>query len=110
MNDWFRRLAHGVANAAGSPWAFLSALAIVIVWLTSGPFVDDSDHWQLIIDAGTIIVTFLMVFLIQNAQNRDGRAIHLRLDELIRSAKGAQHTGEPGELHGRGAGTTARRV
>ena len=70
MNEGFRRLAHAVSVAAGSPWAFIGAAAIVVVWLLSGPLLNYSDHWQLIINTGTTIVTFLMVFLIQNAQNR----------------------------------------
>jgi low affinity Fe/Cu permease len=91
MSDWFRRFAQGVSVASGSPWTFMGALAIVVVWLISGPFLDYSDHWQLIINTGTTIVTFLMVFLIQNAQNRDALAIHLKLDELIRSVHGARN-------------------
>jgi low affinity Fe/Cu permease len=92
MNDGFRRLAHSVSTAAGSPWASLGAFTSVLVWLGSGPWFGYSDHWQLIINTGTTIVTFLMVFLIQNAQNRDARAIHLKLDELIRGVKGARNT------------------
>ena len=92
MNDWFRRLAHGVSSAVGSPWASLIAFTVVVIWAASGPLFNYSDHWQLIINTGTTIVTFLMVFLIQNSQNRDGRAIHLKLYELIRSVKGARNT------------------
>jgi low affinity Fe/Cu permease len=92
MNDWFRRLAHVVSSAVGSPWASFAALGVVILWLASGPLFEYSDHWQLIINTGTTIVTFLMVFLIQNSQNRDARAIHLKLDELIRGVKGARNT------------------
>jgi low affinity Fe/Cu permease len=92
VSDWFRRLAHGVSSAVGSSWAFIAAVVIVLVWLITGPFLNYSDHWQLIINTGTTIITFLMVFLIQNAQNRDGRAIHLKLDELIRSVKGARNS------------------
>jgi low affinity Fe/Cu permease len=91
MNDWFRRLAHSVSYAVGSPWAAFIALGTVVLWLISGPLFHYSDHWQLIINTGTTIVTFLMVFLIQNAQNRDARAIHLKLDELIRGMKGARN-------------------
>jgi low affinity Fe/Cu permease len=79
----FRKLARNVAEAAGSPWAFLSTLVIVIVWVCSGPYFRFSDTWQLVINTGSSIVTFLMVFLIQNTQNRDTREIHLKLDELI---------------------------
>jgi low affinity Fe/Cu permease len=68
----------------------MGAFAIVLLWLLSGPLFDYSDHWQLIINTGTTIITFLMVFLIQNAQNRDAKAIHLKLDELIRGVAGAR--------------------
>ena len=86
-NEWFRQIAQWVSNAAGSPWASLAAFVFVVAWLGSGPFFRYSDHWQLIINTSTTIVTFLMVFLIQNAQNRDARAIHLKLDELIRVSR-----------------------
>jgi low affinity Fe/Cu permease len=79
----FRKLARNVAEGAGSPWAFISTLAIVFVWVCSGPYFRFSDTWQLVINTGSSIVTFLMVFLIQNTQNRDTREIHLKLDELI---------------------------
>jgi hypothetical protein len=79
----FRKLARNVAESAGSPWAFISTLAIVFVWVCSGPYFRFSDTWQLVINTGSSIVTFLMVFLIQNTQNRDTREIHLKLDELI---------------------------
>lgn len=90
MNEAFRRLAQTVSLWAGSPWAAMGAFAIVLVWLLSGRLFDYSDHWQLIINTGTTIITFLMVFLIQNAQNRDAKAIHLKLDELIRGVAGAR--------------------
>jgi len=79
----FRKLARNVAERAGSPWAFILTLAIVIVWVCVGPYFKFSDTWQLVINTGSSIVTFLMVFLIQNTQNRDTREIHLKLDELI---------------------------
>ena len=79
----FRKLARNVAERAGSPWAFLFTLAIVIVWVCVGPYFRFSDTWQLVINTGSSIVTFLMVFLIQNTQNRDTREIHLKLDEPI---------------------------
>jgi low affinity Fe/Cu permease len=85
MKDGFRKIANSIANAVGTPWSFLIALAIVIVWAVSGPLFKFSDTWQLVINTGTTIVTFLMVFLIQNAQNRDAKAIHLKLDEVLRS-------------------------
>jgi low affinity Fe/Cu permease len=76
----------------GSPWAFIVAGVIILVWGVTGPMFHYSDTWQLIINTGTTIVTFLMVFLIQNTQNRDARAMHLKLDELLRAVEGA-HTG-----------------
>jgi low affinity Fe/Cu permease len=81
--EMFRRLARNVAERAGSPWAYISTLAIVILWVCVGPYYRYSDTWQLVINTGSSIVTFLMVFLIQNTQNRDTREIHLKLDELI---------------------------
>jgi low affinity Fe/Cu permease len=90
MSDVFRRFAHAVSTQAGSPWATIAAFCVVAVWLVTGPLFDYSDHWQLLINTGTTIITFLMVFLIQSAQNRDGKAIHLKLDELIRGVQGAR--------------------
>ena len=90
MHNAFRRFAQAVSARAGSAWAFAAALALVVAWLVSGPLFGYSDHWQLIINTGTTIVTFLMVFLIQNAQNRDAKAFHLKLDELIRGVQGAR--------------------
>ncbi len=82
MGEHFRKFAAKTAHLAGSPGAFLLAVAVVVVWAISGPFLHFSEIWQLTINTGTTIVTFLMVFLIQNAQNRDSRAVHLKLDEL----------------------------
>jgi low affinity Fe/Cu permease len=87
----FERLANRVSAAAGRPRAFLIALAIVVFWALSGPVFRWSDTWQLVINTGTTIVTFLMVFLIQNAQNRDGAAIQAKLDELIRAVSNARN-------------------
>src|SRR5689334_18406548 len=87
----FRKLSQYTANAVGSPWAFAAAFAVVLAWAATGPMFHYSDTWQLVINTGTTIVTFLMVFLIQNTQNRDARAMHLKLDELIRSIKGARN-------------------
>jgi low affinity Fe/Cu permease len=80
----FRHLAHWTAEVAGSVWVFAGALVLIVIWLVTGPVFRYSDAWQLVINTGTTIITFLMVFLIQNTQNRDARAIHLKLDELIR--------------------------
>ena len=91
MMGSFERLANQVASAAGRPRAFLIALLIVIFWGLSGPIFHWSDTWQLVINTGTTIVTFLMVFLIQNAQNRDGAAIQAKLDELIRAVSHARN-------------------
>ncbi len=91
MKDFFRRFSHRTSDAVGSPWAFIMALAIVIIWATTGPIFKFSDTWQLVINTGTTIVTFLMVFLIQNAQNRDSKAIHLKIDEIIFSIQGARN-------------------
>jgi low affinity Fe/Cu permease len=91
VRGFFRRFAACVSQAVGSPWAFLVAALCVVVWATLGPHYHYADTWQLIINTGTTIVTFLMVFLIQNSQNRDARAIHLKLDELIRAVNGARN-------------------
>ena len=79
------------AHALGSAWAFALACAIVLVWGVTGPLFAFSDAWQLVINTGTTIVTFLMVFIIQNTQNRDARALHLKLDELIRTTQTARN-------------------
>src|SRR4051812_46594842 len=86
----FRQFAHKVAEIVGTPKAFVFALTAVVLWLFSGPMFGFSDTWQLVINTATTIVTFLMVFLIQNSQNRDARAFHLKLDELIRAVRGAR--------------------
>ena len=82
--DVFRKLSSRAANAFGTPWAFVTAVVVVLVWALTGPLFDFSETWQLVINTGTTIVTFLMVFLIQATQNRDTRTLHLKLDELIR--------------------------
>lgn len=91
LRDRFQHFAHATSNAVGSVWAFLLALLIVIVWGFTGPIFGYSDTWQLVINTGTTIVTFVMVFLIQSTQNRDARAMHLKLDELIRAIHGARN-------------------
>jgi low affinity Fe/Cu permease len=91
VSDLFRAFSRNTASAVGSAWAFIIAITIVIVWGATGPMFHFSDTWQLIINTGTTIVTFLMVFLIQNTQNRDGKAIQLKLDELIRALQGARN-------------------
>ena len=91
LNEWFRKFAVCVARFAGTPVAFTLSLIIIVVWAIVGPFFHFSDSWQLVINTSTTIVTFLMVFLIQNMQNRDAKAIHLKLDELIRAMKGARN-------------------
>jgi low affinity Fe/Cu permease len=91
MNDVFRHLAAAASRGMGSSAAFLIAIATVVVWAAIGPMFGYSDTWQLAINTATTIVTFLMVFLIQNTQNRDAKAIHLKLDELIRSLHGARN-------------------
>ena len=88
---WFTRFAKWTAFHAGRPSAFLVAFGVIIAWAVTGPMFGYSDTWQLVINTGTTIVTFLMVFLIQNTQNRDSQAIHVKLDELIRSQKGARN-------------------
>jgi low affinity Fe/Cu permease len=92
MNEAFRKAAHHTSILVGSPPAFLLALLIVIVWGATGPIFGFSDTWQLVINTGTTIVTFLMVFLIQNTQNRDSRAVHVKLDELILYTKDADNS------------------
>lgn len=82
---WFSRFATRIARLVGHPYMFLTAVVLLVVWAASGPFFRYSDTWQLIINTSTTIVTFLVVFLIQNTQNRDAKALHLKLDELIRS-------------------------
>ena len=90
-SSWFTRFANGAARATGRPLTFVLALAIVVVWAVTGPIFGFSDAWQLVINTGTTIVTFLMVFLIQNAQNRDSEAMHVKMDELIRALEGAHN-------------------
>ncbi|MDD5147734.1 MAG: low affinity iron permease family protein [Candidatus Daviesbacteria bacterium] len=90
MSELFHKLSSRISSVAGSPTAFVVAIAIIIIWGVSGPIFSFSDTWQLIINTSTTIVTFLMVFLIQNTQNRDSKAIQIKLDELLRGVKGAR--------------------
>ena len=83
--DFFSRFAHVTAEKVGSYWSFILAILLILAWLVTGPFFDFSDTWQLVINTTTTVITFLMVFIIQNSQNRDGRAMQLKLDELIRA-------------------------
>jgi low affinity Fe/Cu permease len=91
VKDAFRVFARRSSVVLGSAWAFAGAILIIVVWALTGPTFHFSDTWQLIINTGTTIVTFLMVFLIQNTQNRDAKAVHLKLDEIIRALKGARN-------------------
>ncbi|QRM30749.1 low affinity iron permease family protein [Microvirga sp. VF16] len=86
MDKFFARFANATAHIAGTPTVFLACVVLVLVWAMSGPFFSFSEDWQLVINTGTTIVTFLMVFLIQNTQNRDGAALQTKLDELIRTS------------------------
>ena len=89
--DAFNKFAKQCAAIAGSPWAFILAVVIVLTWAVTGAQFAYSDTWQLVINTGTTIVTFLMVFLIQNSQSRDAKAVHLKLDELIHGVHGARN-------------------
>jgi low affinity Fe/Cu permease len=90
MRETFRTFAARVSEWVGSPVAFIVGLGLIVIWALTGPLFGFSDTWQLVVNTATTIVTFLMVFLIQNTQNRDARAIHLKLDELLRAVKGAR--------------------
>jgi low affinity Fe/Cu permease len=90
MNELFRKFAQKTSQVVGSSWAFILAVLLIVVWAGTGPIFNYSDTWQLVINTSTTIITFLMVFLIQNTQNRDAKAIHLKLDELLKGVKGAR--------------------
>ena len=91
MSELFRKFARKISEVLGRAEVFLGAVVLIVVWAVLGPIYHYSDTWQLVINTATTIVTFLMVFLIQNTQNRDARAIHLKLDELIRAVHGARN-------------------
>jgi low affinity Fe/Cu permease len=91
LSHTFSRFASRIATWMGAPWAFLAAVMLIAVWLLTGPIFGFSTEWQLLVNSGTTIATFLMVFLIQNTQNRDARAIHLKLDELLRATPKARN-------------------
>lgn len=92
MQEVFRKFAVNTAKVMGSPIAFITGLALIFVWAAFGPFCHYSDTWQLIINTSTTVVTFLMVFVIQNAQNRDSATVQLKLDELLRAVKEARNS------------------
>ena len=91
IGDRFRDIADHITRVAGTPWSMLGAVLVIVVWLVSGPIFGFSDTWQLIINTGTTIVTFLMVFAIQTSQNRESVAMQLKLDELIKATEGARN-------------------
>src|SRR6266705_5018310 len=91
MNRWFRTFSVGAANVLGSSWMFIANVLLIGICLITGPFFKFSDTWQLVVNTGTTVITYLAVFLIQNTQNRDGKAIQLKLDELIRALEGARN-------------------
>jgi low affinity Fe/Cu permease len=91
MKEFFRHIAKVMSTAIGSPYAFVIAISLVLLWAALGPGFGYSDTWQLVINTSTTIVTFLVVFMIQNTQNRDSKALHLKLDELIRSVDAARN-------------------
>ena len=90
MHELFRKFSVKTAIAMGAPWAFVASVISVLIWAASGPLFAFSDTWQLVINTGTTVLTFLAVFVIQNTQNRDAKAIHLKLDELLRAMEGAR--------------------
>ena len=92
IGERFRRFAQHVARIAGSAWSFTIGIVVIVAWALSGNYYDYSENWQLVINTGTTIVTFLMVFVIQNTQSRDSKELHLKLDELLRAVENARNT------------------
>ena len=90
MNNAFRKFSIAAANALGSSWMFIANVLLILLWLVAGPFFNYSDTWQLVVNTATTVFTYLAVFLIQNTQNRDAVATHLKLDELLKGVKGAR--------------------
>ena len=90
LDERFRRAASWISCALGSAWAFVAAVSLVLLWAAAGPFLGYSNNWQLVINTGTTIATFLMLFVLQNSQNRDTKALNLKLDELLRAIEGAR--------------------
>jgi low affinity Fe/Cu permease len=91
LGDRFQSAAQALTDVVGTPWAMLAAAAVIVVWAVTGPLFGFSDTWQLVINTGTTIVTFLMVFAIQASQNREAKAMHLKVDELIKATRGARN-------------------
>lgn len=91
MGDMFRKFANAASAWMGKPSAFVGATLVTVLWAVSGPIFNYSDSWQLVINTGTTVLTFLMVFLIQNTQNRDAKAIHIKLDELVKAMRSARN-------------------
>ncbi|PJI38520.1 low affinity iron permease family protein [Ferrovibrio sp.] len=89
---WFNRFASRAAHFTGTPWVFVTAVLSIVLWAATGPLLGFSEVWQLTVNTGTTIITFLMVFLIQNTQNRDAVAMHIKLDELIRATRNAENS------------------
>ena len=91
INQWLERVSERATKHAGSSWAFTAAVVVVLLWLATGPIFHFSDTWQLVINTGTTIITFMMVFLIQRTQNKETQVVHLKLNELVAALKGASN-------------------
>lgn len=90
MNEWFRRFSDSASNVLGSPWSFVLASLAIVIWAIFGPITNYSSDWQLWANTGTTLITFIAVFLIQNTQNRDSRALHKKIDELLKTTPEAR--------------------